>query len=145
MTMAQTRKIAPAGKRQAVKTTRKYHTVRDAAIGWGPAGDQKGRGVFARRDIKKGEVLEIAPVIPMASKAVMPGETPDGYLLMWQDDVKGQEHALVLGYVMLYNHSDTPNIGMTSDFDAQTITVTALRPIKCGEELAWDYSCEIWF
>lgn len=101
--------------------------------------------MFARRDLRKGEVIEIAPVIPVSADAIPAGEAPDGYLLMWDEDTKGEEHCMPLGYIMLYNHSDTPNIGLTSDMDTMSMTVTTLRAIKKGEELMWDYQCDIWF
>jgi hypothetical protein len=105
----------------------------------------KGRGVFTNRDIFKGEIVEIAPVVPVAKKNIPEDEAPDGYVLDWDGDVKGQEYCMALGYIMLYNHSADPNIELESDLGAKTITVMALRNIKAGEELTWDYGCEIWF
>jgi SET domain-containing protein len=114
-------------------------------IVWKPV-PKKGRGVFTTRPIKKGEVIEVAPVIPVGKNSVPKnGDPPDGYLLEWNDKKKGAEYAMVLGYVMLYNHSSQPNINLESDLGGKSITVTALRPIKAGEELMWDYHCEIWF
>ena len=120
-------------------------TVLDAAVCWRSV-EGKGRGVFARRDIRKGEMIERAPVVPM-SKDDIPasGGVPDGYVLEWRDDMEGEEYALVLGYVMLYNHGKDPNIHLDSDFDNEMIEVTALRDIAAGEELTWNYNCELWF
>ncbi|MCB9991761.1 MAG: SET domain-containing protein-lysine N-methyltransferase [Rhodospirillales bacterium] len=116
----------------------------DGAIGWDRI-NGKYRGVIARRNIAKGEVIERAPVVPVP-KANMPEEgPPDGYVLEWRDDIEGEEYALVLGYVMLYNHSENPNIHMDSDFANETIEVIAMRDIEAGEELTWNYNCEIWF
>lgn len=120
-------------------------TVRDAAVGWRRMRNGKGRGVFARRAFRKGELIEIAPVIPVGADAVPAGEAPDGYLLDWDPDTKGQEHAMVLGYVMLYNHSDKPNLDLESDMNKMTVTVRAARDIRTGEELCWNYSCDLWF
>ena len=50
-----------------------------------------------------------------------------------------------LGYIMLYNHSKNPTIWLESDYEEMTMTARALRDIEVGEELTWDYSCEIWF
>jgi SET domain-containing protein len=52
---------------------------------------------------------------------------------------------MALGYIMLYNHSAEPNIELESDLNAKTITAMAIKNIKAGEELTWDYGCEIWF
>lgn len=124
----------------------KAETILGAKIAWRHISDEKGNGVFALRDIKQGEVIEVAPVIPM-SHADIPesGNAPDGYVLDWDDEDPDEAHALVLGYVMLYNHSKNPNMEMESDLGNYTITVKASRDIKAGEELTWNYDCELWF
>jgi len=74
-------------------------------------------------------VIESAPVIVVAASAVPDdGGAPDGYLLDWEPEEEGREHCMPLGYYNQY-----------------TISSFALRDIKAGEELTWDYSCEIWF
>lgn len=121
-------------------------TITGAKIGWREIDDEKGRGVFALRDFKEGEVLEIAPVIPVAATAIPEeGGAPDGYLLDWDEDTEGEEHCMPLGYVMMYNHSSEPNIHIESDMGEYTMTIRAMRDIKKGEELCWNYSCELWF
>lgn len=121
-------------------------TITGAKIGWRKISDEKGRGVFALRDFKEGEVLETAPVVVVAkANVVESGEAPDGYLLDWDPDTEGMEHCMPLGYVMMYNHSETPNIAIENDMEEFYMTVMAARDIKKGEELCWNYSCEIWF
>lgn len=105
----------------------------------------KGRGVFATQPIKKGEIIEVAPVVPVSKKHVPDGAPPDMYVLDWDEDVKGKEYAMALGYIMLYNHSPDANMELESDLEALTVTAVALRNIKAGEELTWDYGCELWF
>lgn len=120
-------------------------TILGAAMDWRMI-EGKGRGVFARRLIKQGEVIERAPVVPMSKENVPDdGGAPDGYVLEWRDDDPEEAHALVLGYVMLYNHGKEPNIHLESDFDNEQIIVTAMRDIEPGEELSWNYNCELWF
>ncbi len=131
---------------QANNAANKAETIPGAIIGWRQISEEKGRGVFALRDIAKGAVVEISPVIPVSkSNVVESGDAPDGYLLEWDGNFEDEEFCMPLGYVMMYNHSDKPNIHLDQDFDAYTMTVTALRDIKVGEELCWDYNCEIWF
>lgn len=122
------------------------HAIKGAKLGWKDSGGEKGRGVFARVDFKADESLEIAPVIPVAASAVPEeGGAPDGYLLDWEPEEEGIEHCMPLGYIMLYNHSKEPNIRLEADTEDMTMEVFALRDIKAGEELTWNYSCEIWF
>lgn len=117
-----------------------------ADIRWKESASGKGRGVFAYRDFKKDDIIEVAPVIPVSKRNVIEsGEAPDGYLLDWDGNYEDEEHCMPLGYIMLYNHSNTPNIMLDQDFDAYTMTAIALRDIKKGEELCWNYNCEIWF
>ncbi|NQZ14539.1 MAG: SET domain-containing protein-lysine N-methyltransferase [Alphaproteobacteria bacterium] len=123
------------------------HGENGAKIGWKDTGTARGRGVFAREFIKEGEIIECVPAIPVATSAIPEeGGAPDGYLLDWDPEEEGQEHCLALGMVMLYNHSESgANIRMESDTGEMTITVFALRNIQPGEELFWDYACDIWF
>lgn len=124
----------------------KTYSQLGAKIGWHNMDNNKGRGVFALEDIKKGTLIEAAPVIVVAAKDVPDdGGAPDGYLLDWNPDEEGAEHCMPLGYIMLYNHSRSPTLYLENDSDDMTITSFALRDIKAGEELTWDYSCEIWF
>lgn len=124
----------------------KDETILGAAIAWRKISDEKGRGVFALRDIKKGEVIEVSPVVTVSAENVMEnGEAPDGYLLQWDEDTEGEEFCMPLGYVMLYNHSADATMEMENDMVEYTITAKAARDIKAGEELTWNYSCDIWF
>ncbi len=124
----------------------KEETILGAAVAWRKISDEKGRGVFALRDIKKGEIIEVSPVVPVAKENVIEnGEAPDGYLLQWDDETEGEEYCMPLGYVMMYNHNSKPNMVMENDMAEYTITAKAGRDIKAGEELTWDYACDIWF
>ncbi len=124
----------------------KHETILGASIGWRKISDEKGRGVFALRNIKKGEIIEVAPVVPVSKESVVEnGEAPDGYLLEWDGMYENEEYCMPLGYIMLYNHSDKPTMEMESDIEEYTITVKATRDIKVGEELTWNYACDIWF
>lgn len=130
----------------SVVPTQKIYSMRGAKIGWRETGDERGRGVFALEDIAKGELIEAAPVIVVAAADVPEsGGAPDGYLLDWEPDEEGQEHCMPLGYIMLYNHSKNPTLYLENDSEELTISSFAGRDIKAGEELTWDYSCEIWF
>lgn len=131
---------------QAQTAANAGQTMTGAIVAWRQISEEKGRGVFALRDIKKGEVIEVAPVVPVSKDAVtQEGEAPDGYLLEWDGNYENEEYCMPLGYIMMYNHSDEPNLHLDQDFDNYTMTATALRDVKKGEELCWDYGCDKWW
>lgn len=117
-----------------------------AKVGWGYINGPKGRGLFAREDIPAGTLIINDPVVPVSVESIPDnGDAPDGYLLDWLPDVPGQEHALILGYLILSNHSATPNIKVENDYESICACATTMRDIKAGEELTWNYACDIWF
>lgn len=132
---------------QANTAANRVETMAGAQIAWMDISEEKGRGMFALRDFKKGDVLETAPVIPVAKENVVnSGEAPDGYLLDWDGNYENEEYCMPLGYIMMYNHSKEPNIMLDQDYDKYTMQAIALRDIKKGEELCWDYNVdELWF
>jgi SET domain-containing protein len=96
----------------------------------------RGRGVFARKPIAKGVVIEKAPVIVIPVKPTGAGSNPvlDSYVYEWGRN----KDAIVLGYGSLYNHSYTPNAGF--EYGPLTMTYRALRDIDGGEEITIDYN-----
>ena len=109
----------------------------------------KGRGVFARRGIARGEVIERVPVLVMTSDEYAKGlsRTPlKDYCFAWGDD----EVALALGYGSLYNHSYKPN-ARYEDVGPSTKAFVALRAIAKGEEITINYNgsprskAKVWF
>ncbi len=108
-------------------------------ITWGPV-DGKGRGVFALADIPMHDILETSPV-NVISEADAETAALDHYNMAWRDG----ESCIGFGYLMLYNHSESPNCHLRRDFEAATISVIAKRDIKAGEELTYTYACSLWF
>jgi SET domain-containing protein len=99
---------------------------------------KKGRGVFARRNIRKGTVIERAPVILVRTKEVFDNSAEPmlaSYVFEWGKDTV----AVVLGYGSLYNHSYQPN---AEYYDSGRLTqvFTALRDIRKGEEITVNYN-----
>ena len=69
---------------------------------------KKGRGVFARKSIRKGRVIERAPVVVMQVREIFgagPRTTLTEYVFSWG---RGKV-AFACGYGALYNHSYQPN------------------------------------
>ncbi len=104
---------------------------------------EKGRGVFAANPIRKGAIVEAAPVI------LIPDEDIDwidktaiaDYYFKW-----GESHfALVLGYGSLYNFSETPNLSFEADLKNQVMIFRAIRSIQKDRELTIHYQCDLWF
>ncbi len=104
---------------------------------------EKGRGVFAAKPIRKGDIVEAAPVI------VIPDEDVDlidqtamaDYYFKW-----GESHfALVLGYGSLYNFSELPNLSFEVDLINKVMIYRAIKSIKIDQELTVHYQCDLWF
>lgn len=96
-----------------------------------------GRGVFATENIKKGEVIEVAPILILQFEDFI--DTKWNLLFeyyFWLDDVV----VLALGYGSMYNHSlDKDNAKYEIDRKKKSITFTTLRDIKKGEEIFFNY------
>jgi hypothetical protein len=98
----------------------------------------KGRGVFARRLITKGEVIEKVPMIVMSAKEYeeeLSGSRLSNYCFAWGRN----QVALALGYGSIYNHSYKPN-ARYEDVGPQTKVFLALRVIESGEEITVNYN-----
>ena len=109
----------------------------------------KGRGVFARRNIAKGELIESVPLLLMTADeyAEGPANSPlKDYCFNWGEN----QVALALGYGSLYNHSYKPN-ARYEDSGRDTKAFIAIRPINAGEEITINYNgdpksrARVWF
>lgn len=98
----------------------------------------KGRGVFARRQIHEGEVIERVPVIVLPESVLMHDGVPTPlahYCFLWGRGTV----ALALGYGSLYNHSFEPN-ARYQDASPRLKIFVALRDIGSGEEITVNYN-----
>src|SRR5215813_10897040 len=100
----------------------------------------KGRGVFARRSIRKGDLIERSPVIvvPRQEWTTIEHTILSNYVFDWGENE--EDAAVALGYVSIYNHSYTPNAELTECLDDAIIEVSALRDIAEGEEIFVNYN-----
>ena len=99
------------------------------------------RGVFAKRDIAKGELIHEAPVISYPNAE---HEHIEKTLLADYAFEYGINHsAILLGYGMLFNHSYTPNATYDINFDNHTFDFFAYTDIKAGEEILINYNGEM--
>lgn len=107
----------------------------------------KGLGVFAKQDLAADTLVECSPVIIFPASNLLPDPAKNiklhQYLFYWSA-ITDQEYALGLGYLALYNHSDSPNIELSDGLAPETMQVRTLRPVAAGTELVFDYG-ETWF
>lgn len=107
----------------------------------------RGRGVFAIRDIEEGEVIERCPMIVVdTDEATAVCDTVLGqYAYGWD----GGAVAIALGFGSLYNHAAEPNALYEEAEQPATMIVRARRWIRAGEEILIDYTGggdqELWF
>ena len=96
-----------------------------------------GRGVFAGKPIKKGEVIEGCPVFvlprkdyPIAKKTAL-----RNYYFMWGKTTS----AICFGYGSFYNHSYEPNATYKKRIKEKVIEFTSIKDIKKDEEITVNY------
>jgi len=96
-----------------------------------------GRGVFARRDLLAGEVIEVCPVIVLGGadeQELLDKTHLFDYYFEW-----GELAAVALGYGSLYNHSSHANADHVCDVHRGEIRIYAHRHIRQGEEITINY------
>lgn len=111
----------------------------------------KGRGIFAQRNFKKGEIIETCPVIVLPAEEVNTLELTElyNYYFAWGSDSK--KAAIALGYGSLYNHSYTPNAKYEKDFEKNSLKYICIRDIYKDKEITINYNCDpedktpVWF
>ena len=87
----------------------------------------RGEGMFALRDIQKGEVVLYCEI-----------EEPECQNSVYASQVDMDKWVLFAGTGRKVNHSCNPNCGVL--FDGERWAHNAFRDIKEGEELTYDYA-----
>lgn len=96
-----------------------------------------GRGVFASTLIKKGEIIEICPVISLKKKDHLIAKKT---ILKNYYYIPNKSSCFVcLGFGSLYNHSHKPNAKYKMKIKEQVIEFIALKDIEKGEEITINY------
>jgi SET domain-containing protein len=98
------------------------------------------RGVFAKSDIKKGEVVETAPIIevPRHDMSNLKESVLVTYFFYFG---KNKERlAVALGFGSIYNHSDKPNVAYKIKLKEKIIEFTAINDITKDDEITFDYA-----
>lgn len=101
-----------------------------------------GRGIFAKKDIKRKSIIEISPVIVFDktdSKKILNTKLAS-YIYDWS---KKNCFALALGSGSLFNHSYSANARYEMDYKKKIIRFIAHKDIKKGEEILINYNGNI--
>ena len=120
-----------------------------------PPPSKKGKGLFARKNIKNGTKVDIAHVL------LIPNDDYDkladtilwSYIFEWEDPKhNGQfKAAIALSNCQFINHSYKPNLRYEYDYKNQLIKYIAIKDIEKGTELTVNYNgilndmSSVWF
>jgi len=99
-----------------------------------------GLGVFSTGEVKKGALIERAPLILLetADKEYLQHTTLYHYYFVVEN--KKTPAALGLGYSSLYNHSYHANARYKVSARNQCLDIIAVRAIAAGEEVTLNYN-----
>lgn len=100
-----------------------------------------GNGVFAMKNFSIDEIIEIAPLLK-DYKDNMKRKIDDYLFTISEEETAKGYYAIALGYASLYNHSDNNNAFYK--IDGNNIIITAIKPIKKGEEIFVNYGPNWW-
>lgn len=101
-----------------------------------------GYGVFATKDIPKGEILEECYYVLMAAKWMEVDTVLKKYVFSHKQHLVPQQDyrsVSVLGYGMIYNHSKSNNVSYIRDHENKIFTFVAKVDVRKDEELFIDY------
>lgn len=115
--------------------------LRPADIEVRDTGTERGRGVFALRSFKKGELVEVAPVLVLKTDFEDLPQLLRTYVFDWET-LTGitQSHAVALGFGSMYNHSNPSNLVYKADGREGVMRYFAARAIRAGTELTINYN-----
>src|ERR1035438_98859 len=96
----------------------------------------KGRGIFTKKKLAAGTIIETSPVIVMngEERKLLDQTLLHDYIFEWQPD-GADMCCMALGWIPLYNHSYQSNCEYFMNYDEQTMWIKTVRDILAGEEL----------
>jgi hypothetical protein len=100
-----------------------------------------GRGAFAVRELKEGDIVERCPALEVTDRDV------GGELLNYVFYGSAEDRRLIaMGYGMLFNHSPQPNVAYYREEGSlgAELVIYALRDIRKDEELFYNYGDDWW-
>ena len=99
-----------------------------------------GRGVFANRSFKAGELIEIAPLILLDSPERELLQTTKLFHYYFLIGDPQFPVALGLGYSSLYNHAGKSNAQYSVSLKDSALLIRACKPIAAGDEITLNYN-----
>lgn len=114
-----------------------------------------GKGAFAKKDIKKETIIDIAHVVLIPNKDYRKIRKTQlyHYCYIWEDPKHKPDfkNAVTLSVSQFINHSYTPNLQYLYDYENKAIEYSAIQDILKGEEFTVNYNglvddtSPIWF
>ena len=101
-----------------------------------------GRGVYARRSIKKDEIIEKCPVIEVPEHDMANLKESILVTYFFYFGKQKQRLAVALGFGSIYNHSYKPNAKYKIKHTEKSMDFIALNDIKKDDEITFDYKQE---
>src|SRR5437588_629321 len=99
-----------------------------------------GRGVFAGKDYRMGDLIEICPLIVVENfQSALNWIGHNGLMERYYFDFDEDHSALALGYGSLYNHSRNPNAHYEVNKRDRELIVLARRKITKGNQIFVSY------
>ena len=106
--------------------------------------ETKGKGAFAKKDIEKETIIDIANVVLIPNKEYKKIKKTHlyDYCYIWEDPKHKPafKNAITLSVSQFINHSYVPNLQYFYDYENKAIEYTAIRDIKKREELTVNYN-----
>lgn len=108
--------------------------------------EEKGKGAFAKKFIKKKTIIDVANVILIPNKDYnkIRKTVLYDYCYIWGDSKKpGFKNAITLSISQFINHSFKPNIKYLYDYKNKAIEFSAIKDIEEGEEITVNYNGKV--
>lgn len=104
-------------------------------------GTQKGRGAFAARAFKEGDLVEECPVIILLRPIDQLPPRLKTMVFNWGNLTKSSaSNALALGFGSMYNHDNPASLRYEASAENESMLYIATRDIKKDEELTINYN-----
>ena len=105
-----------------------------------------GLGVYTDRFIFEGDVVEECHWVGVPDADIAQNPMNDYVFSLDREDMPGEGEwvAVVLGFGMIYNHAEEPNLLHLHDRDRGVFTYYAARDIEPGEQLCVSYGKQWW-